>query len=73
MLSETLGQSSDGGCIVMAFYDMCSEIWEGSPSTNSIKGKESFFKWNKTFDLLLKVNHPLEKILDNLMWKNKPD
>ena len=42
----------------MTFYDLCSEIWEGSPSTNSIEGEESVFKWIKTIDLFLGVNYP---------------
>ena len=42
-----VGRRSGGGRIVMTFYDLCSEIWEGSPSTNSIEGKESVFTWTK--------------------------
>ena len=30
------GRQSGGGRVVATFYDICSEIWSGSPATNSI-------------------------------------
>ena len=40
-----VGRRSSGGRIVMMYYDLCSEIWEGSPSTNSIEGTKTALKW----------------------------
>ena len=34
-----LGKRSGGGRIIMAYFDLCTDIWSGSPSTNSIQGK----------------------------------
>jgi hypothetical protein len=31
------GKRSGGGRVVMAFYDLCNDIWAGAPSTNSIE------------------------------------
>ena len=31
------GRQSRGGRIVATFYDLCSEIWSGSPATESIQ------------------------------------
>ena len=31
------GQQSGGGRIVATFYNLCSEIWSGSPTTESIQ------------------------------------
>ena len=33
------GRRSGGGRIVMTFYDICSDIWAGSPATKSIEGQ----------------------------------
>ena len=33
-----LGKRSGGGRIVMIFYDLCNEIWNGSPATTSSAG-----------------------------------
>ena len=32
------GRQSGGGRVVATFYDLCSQIWSGSPATESISG-----------------------------------
>ena len=34
-----LGKRSGGGRIIMAYFDLCTDMWYDSPSTNSIQGK----------------------------------
>ena len=34
------GKRSGGGRVVMTYYDLCHDIWAGSPSTNSVPGKQ---------------------------------
>ena len=39
------GKRSGGGRVVMTYYDLCHDIWAGSPSTNSVAGKQFAMKY----------------------------
>ena len=35
--ASDVGRQSGGGRIIATFYDLCSEIWSGSPATEPIQ------------------------------------
>lgn len=68
MKAVDAGRRCGGGRVVMTFYDLCNDIWSGSPSTNSLaEGFESLHTDNSiNMNIFLKATLVLKVTLGML-------